>query len=138
MPPGTKPAPPGQAKRPKAATHQWMHADGTGWKGRKPQVPSGMTDAGNDAWKAWFGSWWAGFWCAEDLPALRSLVRLFDGASQGHVDWSKVTPLLDRYGITPKGRQDLRWAPPEPEADEKPAASDELQEKRAERAKRVS
>lgn len=115
MPRGSKPGPPSEQKRPDKVAHQWQKATAAGWKGRKPNPPTGLTDAGKKAWRSWFGSWWASFWTVDDLPALELVVKLYDGVLGGHVDVSKLTPLLDRYGITPKGRQDLRWLRPEGE-----------------------
>lgn len=154
MPPGTKPAPPGEAKRPGAASRQWVHAEGRGWrhgdpdaksrsKARREGIPScgvaarEVTEADVETWNAWMTSWWAWFYELEDLPQLRWVFSLYRKAELDTV--SKVVPLLDRYGITPKGRQDLRWAPPKGEAeDEKPAVTDEVRRKRDERAARLA
>lgn len=154
MPPGTKPAPPGEAKRPNAATRQWTHADGAGWrhgdpdakpntKARREGIPScglppgELTPNAAEAWASWMSAWWASFYELEDLPQLRWVFSLFVKAELDTVP--KVLPLLDRYGITPKGRQDLRWAPPkgETEADAS-AVTDEIRAKRAERAARLA
>jgi len=121
--------------------HPWKTPAGIGWQyGRKPAPPRGLTEAGKRAWRTWFASWWAGFWTPDDLPGLELTVRLFDGVQSGHVDVSKVTPLLDRYGITPSGRQSLRWAQPEAPAEEPKAtkADDELARKRDDRRSRLT
>jgi hypothetical protein len=64
-------------------------------------------------WADWFGSWWASFWQAEDAGMIRQIIVLYDQMERGdQLAVTKLLPLVDRYGITPKGRQDLRWAPP--------------------------
>lgn len=139
MPRGAKPDPPGTSNRQRA---QWKHPQAPGWQhGRRPNPPSGLSDAGKKAWQTWLGSWWAYFYTPDDLPGLELTVKVYDGCLLGHVDVAKVTPLLDRYGITPKGRQDLRWAEP---SREEPAATsgsekvaDELSQARQSRQKRV-
>jgi hypothetical protein len=66
------------------------------------------------------GAWFAAFWAPEDLPALRTLVRLYDQVERGEFHRAPELRIeMDTYGITPKGQQDRRWKPPE----EKPAGS---------------
>jgi hypothetical protein len=31
----------------------------------------------------WMGAWWAAFWTPEDVPALRTVVRLYDQVERG-------------------------------------------------------
>ena len=143
MPAGRKPGPPGSATDRNKRAHPWKQPAGVGWQyGRKPNPPAGLTEAGKKAWRTWFGSWWAGFWSPDDLPGLELTVRKFDMVLMGALDVSKVVPLLDKYGITPAGRQALRWAPPEQPAE--PAkqstggkAEDEFAKKRRERQERL-
>lgn len=69
------------------------------------------------------GSWIAVHWTPTDLPGLRQLIRLYDQVERG--EWpraSEVRLLMDTYGITPKGQQDRRWAPPK--ADEPAQAAE--------------
>ena len=78
-------------------------------------------------------AWWASFYSKEDLPGLELLVFLYDKVMLELIDVTKIMPLLDRYGITPKGRQDLRWAQlPAKAATETPTAAvqDEIAERR--------
>lgn len=119
MPTGPKPT--ANPQRPDQRRHQIKNAEPGGWahgdpndKRRKfPKCPESIRMAeAVKAWDAWFQSWWAAFWLPEDLPALELVITLYEGVMLGKLDPSKLTPLLDRYGITPKGRQDLRWAPP--------------------------
>jgi hypothetical protein len=67
------------------------------------------------------GAWFAAHWTLDDLPGLRTLIRLYDQVERG--EWPRATELrlsMDTYGITPKGQQDRRWA--RPVDDGKPAA----------------
>ena len=68
-----------------------------------------LTPAGRDAWRTWLGSWWAEFYTLGDLPGLELTAVTFDRVCAGDIDSAGLVPLLDRYGITPAGRQDLRW-----------------------------
>ena len=121
MPRGPKPKPEGAKVTRHAPAHPFKHAQEGGWQhGRRPSPPRGLTDAGKKAWQTWLGSWWAAFYRPEDLPGLELTVTMFDKAMRGDVDVAKAVPLMDRYGITPKGRQDLRWEPPKADA---PAAT---------------
>lgn len=66
-------------------------------------------------------AWFASHWTPDDLPGLRTVIRLYDQLERG--EYPRVSELrlhMDGYGITPKGQQDRRWSPPKPE--EKPAA----------------
>ena len=72
MPRGAKPKPPGQAVNRNPKVHEFKHAEAVGWQhGRTPTAPDGLVKASRDAWRAWFGAWWASFWTPADLPALR-------------------------------------------------------------------
>lgn len=123
MPRGPKPKPPGEAVNRNPKVHQFKHAEAVGWQhGRVPTAPDGLLKASRDAWRAWFGAWWASFWTPADLPALRQIVNLFDAVERDTEDVRLAAELrqqMDRYGLTPKGRQDLRWEPPK----DKPAAT---------------
>jgi hypothetical protein len=62
------------------------------------------------------GAWFASHWTRDDLPGLRTVVRLYDEVERGR--FTRVGELrqyMDGYGITPKGQQDRRWSPPKPE-----------------------
>lgn len=58
------------------------------------------------------GAWFAWFWDAADLPALRQLVRLYDQVERNEFHrHAELRMMMDTYGITPKGQQDRRWKP---------------------------
>ena len=133
MPTGKKPEPLGQSDRSKSS-YQWTVAENEGWQhGKVPPCPKGLSAHGQRAWKTWMNAWWASFYSAEDLPGLQLLVLLYDKVMLEIIDVTKIMPLLDRDGITPKGRQDLRWAQlPAKAATETPTAAvqDEIAERR--------
>lgn len=134
MPPGSKPLPPGEAVDQRKSMFTWNLAEAEGWQHGKIPPPSPSLSAhGKRAWKTWMNAWWASFYSAEDLPGLQLLVMLYDKVMLEEIDVTKILPLLDRYGITPKGRQDLRWAQlPAKAATETPTAAvqDEIAERR--------
>ena len=133
MPTGKKPEPLGQSDRSKSS-YQWNVAENEGWQhGKVPPCPKGLSTHGQRAWKTWMNAWWASFYSKEDLPGLELLVFLYEKVMLELIDVTKIMPLLDRYGITPKGRQDLRWAQlPAKAATETPTAAvqDEIAERR--------
>jgi hypothetical protein len=66
-----------------------------------------------DAWSTWMGAWFAAHWSPDDLPGLRTLVRIYDQVERGEYQRANELRLqMDTYGITPKGQQDRRWAKP--------------------------
>lgn len=137
MPPGSKPLPPGEAIDQRKTVFKWQLAEHEGWQhGKVPPCPKGLSIHGQKAWKTWMNAWWACFYTPDDLPGLQLLVTLYDKVLLEQIDVTKVTPLLDRYGITPKARQDLRWAQvPAKAEDQKVSATmqDEIAERRAQR-----
>jgi hypothetical protein len=115
MPPG--PAPKAAAERrnhhaPRGG--EWQSSDKVGWQhGDIPAVPEGLMPASDEAWRTWMGAWFAAHWTPDDLPGLRTLVRLYDQVERGEFQRANEVRLqMDTYGITPKGQKDRRWAPP--------------------------
>lgn len=141
MPAGRKPKPPGTTVHKNPVSNPWNHAPASGWQhGDVPEPPDGLLSSSVEAWHLWFGAWWAAFWSPADLPSLRTAVVTYDRVMRGD---EKVTALgiLDKLGITPKGRQDLRWAAPKDDAAaqaEQTAELTDLEQKRAERRKRLA
>jgi hypothetical protein len=97
---------------------EWRPAAGVGWQGETfPDPPSGLMPASVDAWQTWFGAWFAAHWSEVDLPGLRQVIRLYDQVERGEFQRANELRLqMDTYGITPKGQQDRRWAPPRDDA----------------------
>jgi len=93
---------------------EWSPASGVGWQhGEVPVPPGGLMPASVMAWETWLSAWFAAHWSPADLPGLRHLIRLYDQVERGEFQRSTELRLgMDTYGITPKGQQDRRWAPP--------------------------
>ncbi len=102
---------------------EWQASPGIGWQhGDLPPLPAHMLTASRIAWKTWFHAWFASHWTPDDVPALRQIVRLYDQVERGEYHRASELRLqMDTYGITPKGQQDRRWAPPK--ADEQAPAA---------------
>ena len=94
---------------------EWRPTESQGWQhGEIPPVPDGLMPASIEAWRTWFGSWFAAHWTPDDLPALRQLIRLYDQVERSEFQRAGELRLqMDTYGITPKGQQDRRWVRPE-------------------------
>lgn len=142
MPAGAPPAPPGHAKRPDMQKQGWRVAKPGGWQhGKRPAAPRGLTDIGKKAWRTWIDAWWASFYTPDDLPNLELAVALYDKAMQGDDKaTSRYQTLADKLGLTPYGRNQLRWWPPEGDEAKRDAdpVSDDLAARRAQREAAVS
>ena len=111
---GRGPAPKSDRRRVNApARGEWATAE-PGWQhGEIPDPPDGLLEASRVAWVTWMESWFAGHWLPADLPALRQVIRLYDQVERGEFQRSaELRMSMDTYGISPKGQQDRRWAPP--------------------------
>lgn len=111
------PAPAANRRRRNApARGDWSQDEALGWQhGEVPAPPKGLNAAAKDTWSTWMGSWFAAHWEPADLPALTIVIKLYARAWSGRAtssERSELRQLMDSYGITPKGQQDRRWAPP--------------------------
>lgn len=109
--------PPSEARRnvsDKPQRGEWQQGAGVGWQhGDHPAPPDGLMTPSLEAWKVWMGAWFAAHWTPEDLPGLRTVVRLYDQVERGEFQRAAELRLqMDTYGITPKGQQDRRWKAP--------------------------
>lgn len=125
---------------------EWQVAPGDSWEGEVvPDPPDGLTDASEEAWSIWFGSWMASFWQVDDLPTLRRLAKLYDECerlesgewmsaiadttggtgriTRPAIPYGELRQLMDRFGLSPAARQKLRWLPPDGQAEATPAAT---------------
>lgn len=94
-----------------------VEAEPGGWRfGDHPIPPDGLLDDSLSAWSDWFGSWWSAMWTPADVGGLRVAIRAFDDCLRGNVKTTALLPLLEQYGITPKGRKMLAWLPPKDDA----------------------
>src|SRR5438309_860763 len=97
----------------------WQPSDATGWQhGSVPEPPDGLLASSQTAWNTWFGAWFAAHWLPANLPDLRTCIRLYDQVERGEfVRAGELRMWEDTLGITPKGQQDRRWAPPKPDSE---------------------
>ncbi len=137
MPRGPAPKPEGQRANRNALKYPWVPAPSAPWQGDLPKAPTGLRKASRDTWDTWFESWWSGHWTEADLPMLRMAIKLYDVIESGREergDRAELRQLCKALGITPDGRQSLRWEPPKEILNEGPgstASEDELAERRA-------
>ena len=99
--------------------HGWQHGD-------TPKPPAGLLKRSRDTWAVWMKAWFAAHWTPDDLPGLGIVIGLYDQVQRG--EFQRATELrlaMDTYGITPKGQQDRRWAPPKPVAAPSAAPTDD-------------
>ena len=83
------------------------------WAGDVPEPPEGLMQASLDAWATWFAAWWSAHWAADDLPGIRTMIRLYDQVERGEFQrCGELRMTMDTYGVTPKGQQDRRWKKP--------------------------
>jgi hypothetical protein len=128
---GSGPAPKkaGRRRSNAPARGEWKPSPGNGWqhgtaRKRIPDPPVGLMPATLAAWGTWMRSWFASHWTPADLPVLLQIIKLYDKVERNQAISAELTQyrqLLDSYGITPKGQQDRRWAPPEADEAETPA-----------------
>ncbi len=109
--PGPAPKPAHLRRRRNAPVYEWVKLTET-YAGPIPELPSGTR------WTKGTRSWWATIWRTSmatqwdegDVPALVELAALRQAMMRG--DWrlsGYVEKRSDKFGLTPKGRRDLRW-----------------------------
>ena len=142
--PGPPPKKDSERRRRNQPARPWQPSPGVGWQHSEkiPKAPVGLMAESRKAWKLWFESWWASNWELGDLPQLQLAIRLHDQVGRGDTSaMAKFTPIADGLGLTPKGRGNLRWAPPasmtEEEEQAQSDAEDEVAKRRQARAARV-
>lgn len=112
---GRPPKPPEERRNRTAPIRgELVQADAEGWQhGETPAPPDGLMPATLEAWRVWFGAWFAAHWTPDDLPGLRRVILLYDQVERGEYQRStELRQIMDNYGITPKGQQDRRWVRP--------------------------
>ncbi len=132
MPRGPAPKPTGERVNRNQQKYPWIPAPAEAWAGEVPRPPSGLLKVSRDAWGLWFSSWWSGHWTEADLPALRQTIKLFDEVERDRGSRSELRQAMKAYGLSPEGRQALRWEPPKEAVEAAPAGAtpDELAERR--------
>lgn len=113
---GNGPRPKDDRKNPRDVPGRgdWKSTHQVGWQnGEIPDAPDGLLEVSRETWLVWMGAWFAAHWSPEDLPGLRTVIRLYDQVERGEFQRANELRLqMDNYGITPKGQQDRRWRRP--------------------------
>jgi len=123
------PKPPGQVRRRNLDQPGWktIPADGSGLA--PPPLPERDPD-----WSERTITWWrevwaspmAVIWLPADMGALHRLAELMERSHGGDLGVaSEIRHLEDRFGLTPKARQILRWQVGQPAKPDEPAGETE-------------
>lgn len=108
-------AAPGARRRRNANQPQWRQLPAEGRQGDPPELPGDETDwldSTREWWKTAWASPMATAWVDADLQGLLRLARLYDIEAAGDLPasaYGEITKLEDRFGLTPKARQQLGW-----------------------------
>lgn len=116
--PGPVPKPKDERRRRNAPVHEWVILSEPR-RGRAPALEGrNWTDQTKDWWKAIWKTPMATQWQKGDIPSLMDLARIKQAFWNGEYKLaSEIRQREDRFGLTPKGRRDLRWIITEEDAD---------------------
>lgn len=114
-------------------------------KGPTPKCPVKLDAAQRAEWKRLWHTPMASMWQDEDVPVLARIMTL-RAFLQTNLDkglLSELRQLEDRFGLTPKGRRDLRWLipstePADPRTKREPKVEDEVARRRREREEKLA
>lgn len=120
------PKPPGQVRRRHADQPGWktIPADGSGLA--PPPLPArdpDWTERTIDWWREVWASPMAVIWLPGDMGALHRLAELMARSHDGDLSVApEIRHLEDRFGLTPRSRQMLRWQVGQPDKSAEPEA----------------
>lgn len=107
---GPAPKPPDQRRRRnKPERGEWVVLPGDGYDGPEAPMPELETDHARYTWGLWWSSPMAHMWTEADWPALQRLIVMIDS---GREKANEIRLQEERFGLSPKGRRDLRWVLP--------------------------
>lgn len=112
---GNGPAPklPEQRRRRNApAAGEWVTLPADPYEGPRPPIPDLENLHAVYTWDAWWSSPMAHMWDEGDWPGLVRLILMLDGNVTLDV-MREVRLQEERFGLSPKGRQSLRWRLPD-------------------------
>ena len=122
--PGPAPKSKDERRRRNKPVHEWVVLSET-YEGDIPKLPGPKT--GKSAkWDSETREWWETIWRTPmatqwnegDVPALIELAMLRQAFMDGDMSVrSELRQRSDRFGLTPKGRRDLRWVITEADAE---------------------
>lgn len=112
----------------------WVTLPSAAFAGERPDlkglpIEGALSKASKDAWDVWWSSPMAHQWTRSDWPALRRLLVLTELVARAtrRAQTAGLSSLLaelrqleDRFGISEKGRRDLRWRLPDPDDEPEP------------------
>lgn len=125
------PKPPGQRRRRNLDSTKWRSLPAAGSEEVAPELPGDDPDDWLDSTREWWVAIWASpmatAWLPADYSGLLRLARLKDQDDRGEAPATAllaIQALEDRYGLSPKARQQLHWQieqpTPEPETRARP------------------
>lgn len=118
--PGPTPKSKDERRRRNPPVHEWVVL-GAPFEGDIPELPRPKKN-----WKPLTRLWWETIWRSPmatqwnpgDVPGLVELAFLRQAFMEGDMSLkSEVRQRADRFGLTPKGRRDLRWVITEADAE---------------------
>jgi hypothetical protein len=118
--PGPAPKSKDERRRTNKPVHEWVVLS-TAYDGEIPPLP-----APKNQWKKDDHEWWESIWRTPmatqwqpgDVPALIELAKLRQAMMKGEYKLaSEVRQRSDKFGLTPRGRRDLRWIITEEDAE---------------------
>jgi hypothetical protein len=127
------PKPPGQVRRRNADQPGWktIPADGSGLQ--PPPLPNRDPDWSErtiDWWRTVWASPMATIWLPADMGALHRLAELMELFSRGELSGAtEIRNLEDRFGLSPRARQMLRWQVGKPDKQDEPPADENEKKK---------
>lgn len=139
---GRAPKPPEQRRnRTKPSAGEWREIP---WESglKVPKMPAapkgGWRAATRRAWSCWWADGAASLWGPAEVELLETLVRAYDRFARGDLSvLSELRLRQDALGLTPKGKQQLRWRRGEGEAVETAAGSKRSRRPAASRRKHL-
>jgi len=101
-----------RVNRAKPRDGEWVTLNADLYEGPVPEAPDGLTKESLAKWESWWRSPMAHMWTEADHGGLLDLILMSNGA-QSAPDRERVARVSGLYGLTPRGRQMLRWRLPD-------------------------
>ena len=101
-----------RVNRVKPRLGEWQVLPDWDYEGPVPEMPEDLKPSSVLTWELWWRSPMAHMWAEAHHAVLVRLIRLVDGQKSSS-DAVRITAIEDRFGLTPKGLQALRWRLPD-------------------------
>lgn len=130
---GGRPAKPAAQRRNRAQpTHETVTLPKDARKGKAPKPPVSLTDEAQEVYDALWRTQEASQWTKGTALAVAELAILAVDGNPSKGDREEMRHLMDRLGLHPHGRRQLRWAlPGEDSEDARPQSSGSVTRLRA-------